>query len=267
MRGGRRRDHAEFSIPGSSRQIILRLRRRTGQGCDVHHTLPLGALGLHRGLVPSVEHPPALSRSRVARRRSLRYVNLQKPLPGKWGGRGMALSGRRLRERREGHHGGNEAQVRCAKRNLYFRTGPQLRAEHGPIRRSSVGPVACPGQNIAQQKMGQSLSNLWSRNSLCQRRPVSKELQNLCMGLAGGICRSHSAPDERRVGAIERRRRIARAGQPALAAGDRATEPANRRGRGETIAAARWILASAAADGEFLPTGQVAALTPQDPVV
>ncbi|MGA7863433.1 MAG: autotransporter outer membrane beta-barrel domain-containing protein, partial [Stellaceae bacterium] len=129
---------------------------------------------------------------------------------------------------------------------------------------AQLGQLLAPGQNLAQQKMGQSLSNLCPKLPM-PTTPGQQGLQNLCMGLAGGMFgltqpQMNAALEQLNGGA----ELLVPVSQPSLL---ETAQPSQQTGVVEARLSRQreWILASAAADGEFLPTGQVAALTPQDP--
>ena len=129
---------------------------------------------------------------------------------------------------------------------------------------AQLGQLLAPGQNLAQQKMGQSLSNLCPKLPM-PTTPGQQGLQNLCMGLAGGMFgltqpQMNAALEQLNGGA----ELLVPVSQPSLL---ETAQPSQQTGVVEARLSRQreWMLASAAADGEFLPTGQVAALTPQDP--
>ena len=125
-------------------------------------------------------------------------------------------------------------------------------------------------QNVAQQKMAQSILNFCGgQNQLSASGPQGNLAQILCNGLAGqgGAGASFNLSAAQTNAALEQlnggAELLVPVSQPSLREN---TQPSQQTGVVEARLSRQreWMLASAAADREFPRTGQVAALNPQD---
>jgi outer membrane autotransporter protein len=136
---------------------------------------------------------------------------------------------------------------------------------------AQLGTLLAPGQNLAQQKMGQAITNFCTGGGQAQLGapgPQGNLATILCTGLGqnaagGGFGLSQAqmnAALEALNGGAEL---LVPVSQPSLL---ETTQPSQQTGVVEARLSRQreWMLASAAANREFPRTGQIAALNPQD---
>jgi outer membrane autotransporter protein len=131
-------------------------------------------------------------------------------------------------------------------------------------------PGEAQTQNVAQQKMAQSILNFCNgggQNQLSASGPQGNLAQILCTGLGGIGGASFGLTPAQQNAALEAlnggAELLVPVSQPSLLEN---TQPSQQTGVVEARLSRQreWMLASAAADREFPRTGQVAALNPQD---
>jgi len=129
------------------------------------------------------------------------------------------------------------------------------------------GQLLAPGQNLAQQKMGQAITNFCSGGvgpSVATTLPQMNLATILCGGLAQGMFGLQQPAMNAALQALNGGAELlVPVSQPSLL---ETTQPSQQTGVVEARLSRQreWMLASAAADREFPRTGQVAALNPQD---